>query len=367
MLRRTRLTRSDRLSSVLRWSALCAVWILALVAALVAFPVARAAEAAAVRATSPESVVVGSRSADKPRSVIVEIDRTSPFQVRVQASGIVTELSEPEGPIKTGQPLASVNGEAILAYSASSPLWRDLRFGDRGDDVQGLEELLSELNLLESKPQPLYTSQTAVAVRALQKRIGASQDGIFKLSHVAFVPEENTGMQSATVSVGTPVAAGDPLLSLHPEVAGVRIQGETGVSLADLNDKPVLLTFGGREVELAAAEPVESEYEQIAQIFAQTDQTKGTPGMSAAYTGGMLRLKSPVRVSTFPAGAVYVDAGGDSCVYLRREDTDEWTATKLVTSERSLEIGIIYGQPGLAGEYVVTNPRRAFEKLARCS
>ncbi|MFE0104640.1 peptidoglycan-binding protein [Streptomyces sp. NPDC059009] len=101
--------------------------------------------------------------------------------------GTVTWLPKTGETITRGETLYKVDNRPVTAMYGSTPMYRDLKQGHEGPDVEQLNENLRALGY----GAPLgdtYTAQTASAVRAWRQARGLKATGTVEKGLVAFVP-----------------------------------------------------------------------------------------------------------------------------------------------------------------------------------
>ncbi|MBO9556720.1 MULTISPECIES: peptidoglycan-binding domain-containing protein [Cellulomonas] len=126
-----------------------------------------------------------------------------------QASGTVTSLDTPPGAsVGAGQVLYRVGLRPVVAAEGSTPAFRDIGPGDRGDDVRQLQALLTAVGRYEGTIDGRALRSTVQAVRAWQRDLGVEPDGIVHLGDVLFLPSLPATVAYGDVEVGRPVSAG---------------------------------------------------------------------------------------------------------------------------------------------------------------
>jgi hypothetical protein len=149
-----------------------------------------------------------------------------PGFVLAQAPGVVTGTPG-EGRILTrGDELMEIGGRPVIVMYGDRPAWRTMSNGIEGSDVEQLEENLAALgfevdgpysdeegpHVDDSQFDDVYDGLTAELVRDWQGMLGLDGTGMVELGSVVFL----TGpvrISEVVVDVGTPVAAGTPLLA----------------------------------------------------------------------------------------------------------------------------------------------------------
>ena len=134
-------------------------------------------------------------------------------------AGTVTALPEVGAVIEQGDVIFEIDGKPVVALYGATPAYRslaDLGTNMTGSDVQQLEEALDALGFVSEGELTIddeFTSATASVVEQWQEAIGSDEDGVVDLGEVIFIPGP-TEVSSVSFSIGDPINAGQPVLSL---------------------------------------------------------------------------------------------------------------------------------------------------------
>lgn len=102
--------------------------------------------------------------------------------------GTITWLASLGGTVKRGQPLYKVDDKPVVALYGTLPMYRELRDGVEGTDVEQLERNLVKLGYDGFTVDESYTAATASAVAQWQDDIGRDDTGVVKPGEVVVVP-----------------------------------------------------------------------------------------------------------------------------------------------------------------------------------
>lgn len=131
------------------------------------------------------------------------------------ASGTVTE-NWANGELRSGTRAYQVNDRNIVALHTATPLYRDLKVGDKGEDVRSLNDELGRLGY-DSVPQSAeYNWNTGNGWRQLMVDVGnsdgvAPEDMDMRLSDTMWIPEDVVNVRDWTAVQGSNVQAGAAL------------------------------------------------------------------------------------------------------------------------------------------------------------
>ncbi|MEU6285395.1 peptidoglycan-binding protein [Streptomyces sp. NPDC047028] len=130
--------------------------------------------------------------------------------------------------VKRDGKLYEIDGGAVRLMYGAGPMYRTLRDGDEGRDVEDLERNLAALGYTGFTVDDEYTGLTAAAVKRWQKSHGLKQTGTAGPGQIAFAPGA-VRIKSAGAAVGDRVAPGRPVL----DTTGSRRTVTFRVSVAD--------------------------------------------------------------------------------------------------------------------------------------
>lgn len=355
--------------AALRVVALVALWAVPLGAVVVSVPLRAVLDAESVAAPEPVTVTVGSREVDRAVGVNAVVTRGTQPEIRSAGEGFVTALAGP-GPIEQGAEVFAVGGVPVLAYRGPV-LHRDLGRGDRGPDVAALGEYLVALDLLDaSRSDDRFGPGMHAAVRDLQERLGVERDGVFRLSYVAYVPEDAFEVEGAVVRLGDRVGAGEAVLVAAAPVESVVLSAVAmGVSLASYEGAGLVLRLGSEGVEVSGVEVGGEEATSLAAALRDAVGTGGVrvdggEGGALSYSGPVLALRDPPTSGVVPSTAVVIDAQGRSCVVVDEGGGRE--PLVLASAVPGSELGTVVVDDSVIGRQVVRDASTLGEGERSC-
>lgn len=227
-----------------------------------------------------------------------------------RAPGVVTSSVCPgAAELTSGASPWSIDGVPVLALATESPLYRDLRMGDTGPDVDALQVELARLGE-EVTETGVVDAATVAAWRAAQEQVGAPAADVLSAPDVLWLPDPSTTVATCSARLGAVTAEG--------AVLATSAATTTGLSIETL---PPVQVEGARQVMVGDVVFSVSPGGAVG-TPAQVEELLQTPiGMAAAATvdsevpvplSGDLALVDPVRAATVPASSV-ISRGG-TCV-----------------------------------------------------
>lgn len=229
----------------------------------------------------------------------------------VRGSGVLTVVDCEVGQRwASGASVVAVGGGGLLLLGAKEPWHRDLALGDEGEDVVNLQHALGRLG-----PEVAASGRFDAATQVVWKKIAAeagvpAPDGVFRLSRVVWLPEDEVTITQCPLAAGQDVAAGATIAMAESGFATVSFD----VPL-DLFEGPRTLSVGAttvtldEDVRLFDPETVRAVV-ATAEVSAAISQGAG----EIAPVGATLRLATPVRVYAVPPSSLVTDASARVCV-----------------------------------------------------
>lgn len=128
--------------------------------------------------------------------------RTGATDLLAPSSGTVTKVHVAAGDkLASLAPLVDIDGRTVWTLGTSTPFYRDLAWGDEGDDVEALEHVLAGAGYDPGDIDGEFDADTAEALADWQADKGLDETGTFALaSFVRFV--RGTSLLDVTVEPG---------------------------------------------------------------------------------------------------------------------------------------------------------------------
>ncbi|RPK60859.1 putative peptidoglycan binding domain protein [Streptomyces sp. ADI96-02] len=133
-------------------------------------------------------------------------------KINAAVAGTLTWTPRTGSTVERNERLYEVNGRAVRLMYGSGPMYRTLKPGDSGRDVEQLERNLAQLGYTGFTPDDEYTELTAAAVKRWQKSHGVKQTGKVGPGDVAFAAAK-VRIKSVAASVGDLAQPGAPVLT----------------------------------------------------------------------------------------------------------------------------------------------------------
>ncbi|MCD4550267.1 peptidoglycan-binding domain-containing protein [Schaalia sp. lx-260] len=172
------------------------------------------------------STPVSSRTIDDKRTVSLSVTYTEEEKLFSPTTGLLTRMNcSPRAPISSGNHIMTLEDRNIYALATSIPLWRDLSYGDKGDDVQALNEELQRLGYTITTTDTI----TADTFRAIAHMMGLlSSYNTYNLpvispSSFIWLPHSSITPAECTAKIGQNIEVGTPLITLEKTLTEVRI------------------------------------------------------------------------------------------------------------------------------------------------
>lgn len=203
------------------------------------------------------------------------------YSVVNQVAGYFTWLpaAHEASVVAQGDVLYRVGTLPVVLLDGAIPAWRDLGPGDTGTDVEQLNNDLITLGLLDKrnlKSAGTFGSATQAAVRALQRKIGGSPNGVFSLGDVVFL-QSPIRVVSVLPALGARAETNTVIMkatSIHRQVAALLSASQLArVKVGD--DVTITLDFGGPDQRVVGG--------TISKIHTSAEPGSGSNGSTPTF------------------------------------------------------------------------------------
>ncbi len=253
----------------------------------------------------------------------------------------------PQETIRTGQPVASIDGITRLAVASPQPFFRRLSLGDQGPDVEWLQQSLGELGYLQQDPDPtlIVSQETVEAVRALAVALGvAGPVDSFDPGWFVWLPDESFEVVSVALTVGAPAPfAGTPLAVGAAQLGTVSLQRLDGGPLSMEPGIAYVLEVENEQLPLDPDTGV-VDGEGLARLSAIL------PPLVDSVSASVRRAR-PLSVWALPSTAVMAGADGRLCIWVDAGQRYESLPVEVVAGRA----GVTFVRPS-AAVAVLHNP-----------
>lgn len=177
------------------------------------------------RQTPASSIAVAATSYKDARTVQVIVEQSAPQTLASGADGVLTASTCAEGkPMQSGISSFSVDGVPLINLATSTPLWRDLKVGDAGKDVQALQVELTRLGH-SADATGTVSADTIAAYLALvaKQETVAGLPAAIERNRILWLPNNEAVVLKCAVSLGSKVSAGQPMVEFPPRAAGAKV------------------------------------------------------------------------------------------------------------------------------------------------
>ncbi|OZG59993.1 hypothetical protein BLEM_2168 [Bifidobacterium lemurum] len=222
-------------------------------------------------------------------------------------SGLVTADWSAQG-LSSGRGVMRVGERSVVALATATPLYRDLRTGDRGQDVLALNNELNRLGYNSAPESDVFSWATSDGWRQLMVDNGNESDGSLSLADTLWIPQESVAVGSWTAVQGAQVTAGTAVGVVPGAMTRLSIKG------GQASERDRALTVAGVSVTLPAGATEITDAGFLSQVAAVPEIASLDGDQLAVGLDGTLSLAEPVEVLRVPAGAVFGIADGIGCV-----------------------------------------------------
>ena len=307
-------SRKDKISkagvpALLVVGALCAVALGAFGATLVISP------------AQPQSLREGSTVKDveveqfdffDAHPVVFVLKKTEPVALTIQSSGRVTNINcVPGAKLASGTVPVTISDKPHLALSTSVPLFRDLRPGDRGADVDALLSELERLGTGIVADGVLGKDSLDVFSRLIFEN-GFALESFESIPYerVMWLPGYAVPVDTCGVQLGGIVESGDTFASAPGQLASAsvdvgNVSALSGKRLVNVGELAIAVSDQGVVSDNADLEKLEN-----LPAFSQATRKENPIPLEGTW-----RLVDPVSASSVPAMILTDVAPGSACVW----------------------------------------------------
>lgn len=281
-------------------------------------------------AASPEYAVVAAQEGSVGQSIRLNTaaEWIPEATIRGDLDGTVTEMLVADGEtVDAGDRLLTVGLRPVVVAEGSVPTFRDLGLGARGQDVEQLQTMLTDLGYDVGQLDGRFGPTTRAAVQAWQGDIGVQPSGVVLLGDLVTVPDLPARVALAEeLSVGARVVRGDALLTVLPDEPSFSIELPEGqAQLVEAGQEVTVRAPSGGDwsavvgsVDAGAAEVAPSArlepVDGSASICGQSCEE--IPVQAATLVPSTVQVIPQVEGIVVPASAVVTTADGTTAVVL---------------------------------------------------
>lgn len=228
------------------------------------------------------------------------------------AGGTVTGNWAASG-LTSGKAAYKADNRSVTALATATPLYRDLKQGDAGEDVLALNNELNRLGYGAVPGSNNFSSATSAAVRTLMKACGNTSDGTLAMPDILWIPNPSVRTTAWSATLGAILQPGTPV----GQVPG----GLTKLTLKNGQpaDKDRTLTVFGQKGVLPAGKTEITDAGFCGKVAATDDYRDYD---EASLTNGIdasLALATPINVLRVPAAAVFGTQGSKGCIAVPKD------------------------------------------------
>ncbi|MFI0470844.1 peptidoglycan-binding protein [Saccharopolyspora sp. 5N102] len=206
-------------------------------------------------------------------------DFASRRAVKAAVDGTVTTAATVGKTVERGQALYSLNARPVVLLYGTTPVFRDMKLGDKGPDVRQLHQNLRALGYGRGlKATQEFDGATEAAVKSWQKDLGIiDPSGLVGQGDVVFQPEA-----VRVVSADAPLAE-----RVGPDKPVLTVASPQPIILADLDQSDQDLARTGTKVEVTLPEgtTVHGEVSKTIQPDTTSDPSSGGTSGSSTQSG----------------------------------------------------------------------------------
>lgn len=268
---------------------------------------------------------------DDARDVELDIGFAESTSLTVNRPGTVTAVSCEVGkPVSSGTTPIEIDGQAVLALATSKPLWRELKNGDSGEDVDALRAALADLGAPLDRTGSLNSSVLA----AVADFIGEPHETVKSVNPGMFIWLSDQGglVESCPLRVGMRAEENAAAIHISGAVESAQVVDyprdvATGAHVLQVGEQGIAVDDSGRIADsdlakLAASSEVQHARMQLAGAPANGNSDAGTDATNSSTSSEaqhatltvMLSLATPRTVGSVSPAALFGTVGTKACM-----------------------------------------------------
>lgn len=256
---------------------------------------------------------------------------------------ITSKKIDPAVPIQSGDVLFTVDLRPVVAVTGATPAFRAMGSGVSGSDVAQLQRFLKGLGHYSGPVDGKAGGGTAAAIRAWQKTLGVTADGVVRHGDILFLPDLPVrGFVMEGLQVGSLVSPGQEVIATVQERPLVTVSADGG-GARFTPGLTARLNVGGKELMGVLAGPqrggdgllVYSIVEEESSASVCDAECAASFPLTGGQTSVQVELISPVRGVVVPDSAIAVLP--DSSLVVRTPD-GEHIPVSVVASGQGMSV-----------------------------
>ncbi len=253
------------------------------------------------------------------------------------ANGTVTADWSADG-LASGKGAYKVNDRVVVALNRHTPLYRDLKTGDKGDDVLALNNELSRLGYNSVAGSDTYWWATSDGWRQLMNDNGNPSDGTLALADTMWIPENAVAVDEWTATTGSMVTGGTAIGKIPGALTKLTVKNGTAVG----QDRTISMYGVNGILPADSTEITDAEFLRNVsanETFQSMDMQTKKAGLDATVA-----LKEPLQVLRVPAGAVFGIDGSSGCIIVPKSHNASNTPVKVTIVGSELGVSLVQTQ-----------------------
>lgn len=273
------------------------------------------------------------------RAVQIAVEQGAREQLQVRRSGTITALDcAPGTAIDSWGSVLTVDGSRLLSIATTTPLYRDLRVGDTGDDVLALQNELRRLGHAVRADGVLGQTSVKLVDTRLRELGAVTEPDVIARESLVWLPSPTALAAGCSVELGTTVESGAAIAELESPVTAAAVDPVP----ADLLPGERIALIAEHRLAVDGLGAIRSEEDlrllRSSAEFEQAVRAVGSgAGGGASIVGGTasvvldatLELAEPIETWAVPPAAIHALEGRHGCVLAGGEAV----AVEVVASE----------------------------------
>lgn len=278
-------------------------------AAVVAFAMYHPVPPSLAVAAEPKEAALVAEDMTDARTVELKVEVGEESSLTSPASGTITRTScSPGATLTSATTSFTIDSDPLVNLHTGTPLWRSLKFGDRGEDVVALQHEFARLGYAVTETAR-FDWQTWIAWDTIVESLGGDTTyGELDLSRIVWLPTAQVTASACPLRLGEKASSGGALVSLPSTLLSASVKTMPSDLL------PGTRTLTVNDIGIAISEEGAVTAEGLGTLAGTDAYRNHAKDAENTPLEGTLTLAEPLTAYPVPPAAVAMTEDTSGCV-----------------------------------------------------